>query len=65
MKVRKSARNHEKSGKKSGEIARETPLFCLSMRSRPFAHAHLRNPRENIGFKTAEGRACAALGGWY
>ena len=23
-----------------------TPPFCLSMRSRPFAHAHLRNPRE-------------------
>ena len=49
VEIRKSARNREKSGKKSREItrnhekSRETPL---SMRSRPFAHAHLRNPRE-------------------
>ena len=42
VEIRKSARNHEKSGKKS----RETHPFCLSMRSRSFAHAHLRNPRE-------------------
>ena len=30
--------------RKSARITRETPLLCLSMRSRPFAHAHLRNP---------------------
>ena len=45
VEIRKSARNHEKSEEKSGEITRNTP-FCLSMRSRPFAHAHLRYPRE-------------------
>ena len=44
------SRNQEIS-EKSQEILekeRETPPFCLSMRSRPFAHAHLRNPRESV-----------------
>ena len=52
----KSVRNHgnlrnqglenlvEEIWKSAREIKRETPLLCLSMRSRPFAHAHLRNP---------------------
>ena len=35
--------------KRNQEKSRETPPFCLSMRSRPFAHAHLRNPREISG----------------
>ena len=30
---------------RKSDITRETPHFCLSMRSRPFAHAHLRNLR--------------------
>ena len=41
VEIRKSARNHEKSGKKSRnprEITRNTPFLS--------AHAHLRNPRE-------------------
>ena len=37
VEIRKSARN-----------PRETPPFCLSMRSRPFAHAHLRNPQIRV-----------------
>ena len=44
--IRKSAINHNKSGESSLNHERNTP-FCLSMRSRPFVHAHLRNPREN------------------
>ena len=42
VEIRKSARNHKKSSRNN----EKHPLFCLSMRSRPFAHAHLRNPRE-------------------
>ena len=42
VEIRKSARNQREITRNP----RETPPFCLSMRSRPFAHAHLRNPRE-------------------
>ena len=42
VEIRKSARNHKKSSRNN----EKHPPFCLSMRSRPFAHAHLRNPRE-------------------
>ena len=41
VEIRKSARNHEKSGN-----PREITSY-LSMRSRPFAHAHLRNHARN------------------
>ena len=38
--------------KRNQEKSRETPPFCLSMRSRPFAHAHLTRNQSHEGGKS-------------
>ena len=43
VEISEKSREIRKKVKSNQEIL---DSFCLSMRSRPFAHAHLRNPRE-------------------